>query len=305
MPIVLCVDDSDVDRRLIGGLLGKDVDWLVQYAANGKEALTMIEDSFPDVVVTDLQMPGMDGLQLVKTVRERFPHLPVILTTAHGSEELAVSALDGGAASYVPKDEAATKLLETVEQVLGVAHADRRSDRLSQFLTEEQFSFRLENDPSLIAPLVDTVQRSLMDMNVCGHTQRMHVGIALQESLLNALYHGNLEVPPEVWRKDRTTLRQGKLSDVARQRQQEAPYCERAVYVKINISRDHAEFTIRDEGPGFDVSAAPTPHDPSALQDEGGRGLILMGTFMEQLKFNSEGNEVRMSTLPWPTKPGA
>jgi CheY-like chemotaxis protein len=298
MPIVLCVDDSEVDRRLIGGLLGKDVDWLVEYATNGQDAIQLIEDSYPDIVVTDLQMPTMDGLELVRKVRQRFPHLPVILTTAHGSEALAMSALDAGAASYVPKDEVGLKLLETVEQVLGIAHADRRSEQLAKYLEEEQFSFRLENDPALIAPLVDTVQRSLMDMRVCGPAQRMHIGVALQEALFNGLFHGNLELPLPEWRQQRHRLRQGKLTDLARGRQQEAPYRDRTLAVTINISRDHAEFVVRDEGPGFDVGRLPSPHDPAALQ-ESGRGLILMGSFMEELAFNEAGNEVRMSTRPW------
>ena len=64
MPIILVVDDSETDRKLIGGLLKPKLDWIVQYASNGAEALDLIGQIFPDVVVTDLQMPEMDGIQL-------------------------------------------------------------------------------------------------------------------------------------------------------------------------------------------------------------------------------------------------
>ncbi len=114
MSKVLVVDDSPVDRRLAGRLLEMRHDpvygdeptgLLVVYASNGKEALEAIAAEAPDAVVTDLQMPEMNGLALVLQIRIRYPLLPVILMTAHGSEDLAVQALQGGAASYVPKRE--------------------------------------------------------------------------------------------------------------------------------------------------------------------------------------------------------
>ena len=148
MPIILVVDDSQVDRRLMGKFLGKDVDWLIQYAENGHDALDQMQDALPDVVVTDLLMPEMNGIELVTAIRDNYPDLPVILATAHGSESLAVEALDRGAASYVPKNDLADKLLDTVEQVLGMASSGRQCERLSQCLANHQCTFRLDNDPA-------------------------------------------------------------------------------------------------------------------------------------------------------------
>ena len=91
MPKVLIVDDSPVDRRLAGKLLEKRHDpgapdtetgLTMAYAADGREALAAIEKDRPDVVITDLQMPEMNGLNLVLQVRIRHPLLPVILMTA-------------------------------------------------------------------------------------------------------------------------------------------------------------------------------------------------------------------------------
>ena len=62
MPVVLIVDDSEVDRRLVGGLLPQDLEWLVEFAENGVSALEKIKLSLPDVVITDLMMPEMDGM---------------------------------------------------------------------------------------------------------------------------------------------------------------------------------------------------------------------------------------------------
>ena len=124
---VLIVDDSPVDRRLAGKFLERRMNvpepeshtgFTVLYASDGREALKMIADESPDVVVTDMQMPELSGLDVVLQVRARFPLIPVVVMTAHGSEELAVRALQGGAASYVPKRELARDLLETVEGVM-------------------------------------------------------------------------------------------------------------------------------------------------------------------------------------------
>ena len=126
MTTVLVVDDSAVDRRLAGGMLEKNAEWNIEYASDGAEALARFGSQVPDAVVTDMQMPEMDGLELVETIRARYPLVPVILMTAHGSEDVAVQALERGAASYVPKVNLARDLADTVASVLAVARADRR-----------------------------------------------------------------------------------------------------------------------------------------------------------------------------------
>src|SRR5262245_17181521 len=107
---ILVVDDSPLDQRLAGGLLEKHFNCTVRYAADGKEAVGQMAQELPDLVLTDLQMPQMDGLELVQVVKTEFPVVPVILITAHGSEEIAAQALRRGAASYVPKRRLAQDL---------------------------------------------------------------------------------------------------------------------------------------------------------------------------------------------------
>src|SRR3954468_5856371 len=118
MPTVLVVDDAAVDRKLVGGLLAKVPGLQVQFAANGEEALERLPAIDPDVVVTDLVMPGMSGLELVARVVAAHPGVPIILMTGKGSEDVAVKALRAGAASYVPKGSLHQYLLTTVEDVL-------------------------------------------------------------------------------------------------------------------------------------------------------------------------------------------
>ena len=123
MTNILVVDDSAVDRRIVGGMLENQPGFLVAYAEDGSDALRKMQQSRPDIVITDLNMPRKDGLELVRAVRIHFAGVPVILITAQGSEELAVQALEHGAASYVPKVLLADKLVRTVEEVWAIVGA--------------------------------------------------------------------------------------------------------------------------------------------------------------------------------------
>ena len=294
MPIVLVVDDSPVDRRLVGGLLGKDLEWLVEYAENGVEALEKMQEFTPDLVLTDLQMPEMDGLELVTASRIHHPGVPVILMTAHGSEAIAIEALEQGAASYVPKSHLAEMLLDTVEQVLTLSRTDRTYERLIACLEKTEFEFVIKNDPSLFDPLIDLVQQIVVGMNLCDATERLRVGGALEQALLNALYRGNFQLSFEQLQETGENLLEGKDYELIEQRKNNAPYCERKIYAHIYISPNEARFVVRDEGPGFDVSSVPETVDEEALEGQRGRGLVLMRTFMDEVYFNEAGNEVTM-----------
>src|SRR5262245_61427792 len=118
--VVLVVDDSPVDRALVTNLLHTLLGARVEHASNGRMALSKIESQPPDIVLTDMQMPELDGLGLVEEIRRLHPSLPTILMTAHGSEEIALAALRQGATSYVNKRNLAGRIAETVRDVLAV-----------------------------------------------------------------------------------------------------------------------------------------------------------------------------------------
>lgn len=296
MPIILVVDDSPFDRHLTGRLLRKEkeVDWVIEYAENGREALAFMNDVVPHVVVTDLMMPEMDGLELVAAVRAEHPEVPVILMTGQGSETLALEALERGAASYVPKGQLADKLVDTVKQVLAVARADSSYQRLTECLVKHQISVELDNDPALIAPLVDLVQKMLTDMRFCDAPERVHLGIALEEALLNAFCHGTLALPAEQVQQARAELSEGRVAACIQERWSQASCRDRKVLVDVHITPKEARFIVRDQGTGFAHSAVPARHDPKTLERGRGRGLVLMRNFMDDVTFNNTGNEVTL-----------
>ncbi|MBN2473973.1 MAG: response regulator [Pirellulales bacterium] len=290
MANILVVDDSTVDRHLVGGLLQEDLDWTIEYAADGAEALGKIELREPDLVVTDLVMPQLDGLELVTAVRGKHPLVPIILITSRGSEEIAVEALQRGAASYVSKRALGANLLDTVRRVLAVSSHRRSQSRLMECMTYSNSAFTLDNDSSLFGPLVTYLQEEVTQLGLCDETECTRIGVALEESLVNALYHGNLEVASELRERDDEAY--GAL---VRQRRCETPYRDRRIYVEAALSRDQARVVVRDEGSGFDPSTLPDPTDPNNLERVSGRGVLLMRTFMDEVVYNDVGNSVTLT----------
>ena len=255
MPTVLIVDDSSLDRRLAGGLLENEPNLQVVYARDGEEALRKMKQAVPDVVLTDMIMPSMGGLDLVSQIRKEYPMVPTILMTSLGNEESAVRALQKGAASYVPKRELANDLVETVRNVLEVGRRERGHTRLMDFMVHNEFEFELDNDRNLIAPLVGYLQEGISRLKICGESDQMRIGIALDEALVNALYHGNLELSSDLRESDGEAYQ-----ELAEQRSTQPPYRDRRIHVQAKLDPAEALFIVRDEGPGFDPSCLPRSH---------------------------------------------
>ncbi len=295
MATILVVDDTLLHRRIAGALLERQDGIDVRYAEDGREALDAVTASRPDLVLTDLVMPRMDGLELVDAIRARFPELPVVLMTAHGSEEIAAEALRRGAASYVPKRILNEDLVPTILNILTVrnvltetAHDLFRSELMAD-LAEWEHSVELENDSLLVAPLVAQIVERARTIGVCDDGDAMQISMALDEAFNNAIEHGNLEVSSEL----REMSMHHYLAEVE-QRRQIAPYSDRRVHVHVTITRDSATIVIRDEGPGFDPALVPDPTDPENLEKCSGRGLVLIQMFMDEVRHNASGNELTL-----------
>lgn len=288
MATVLIVDDSVVDRKLAGGCL-KDCNLEVTFACDGREALDLIQDDPPELVVTDLQMPEVDGLELVKQIRKLHRQIPVILMTAHGSEEVAVSALQAGAASYVPKKNLSRDLEDTVRNVLSVASSERAEQQILESLNNVRMEFVLENDLAALRPLIMVMQSHMRQLGVCDESDIIRISTALQEGLINAIEHGNLELDSKL-----RELKDNSYQSLGDERRKQEPYASRKTYVTSEFSRDSCRWTIRDEGKGFDPDQLPDPRDPANLQRVSGRGLMLIRTFMDEVTFNDVANEITM-----------
>ena len=296
MSQILVVDDSAVERRVLGGLLGMNPDWTVEFAGDGAEALECCKRREPDLVLTDFNMPNMDGLQLLMKLRQNYSHVPVILATAEGNEELAVTALQQGAASYVPKTLMARDLIRVVDTVLSASRDRRKSDAILTSLVMQEMRFSFPTDRRLVGSAVNALQDFGVRFGIFSDRERTRVGVALEEAFLNAIIHGNLEVSSKLRDED-----DGSYEKLIALRLGQPQYRDRRVRVLAKFSPKEARFVIRDEGKGFDVSKLPDPTDPENMARAHGRGVLLIRTFMDRVSYNKKGNQVTLikrKTLP-------
>jgi len=287
---ILVVDDSPTQLRQIQFLLERE-GFVVQSAGDGVQAIAAIENNMPMLVVTDLQMPEMNGLELVASVKQTIPSLPVILTTSQGSEEIASQALKAGAASYVPKRELNDTLIPVLQQVMAVNKAAKAVPAVAQNAVESTITLEVTNDEGQIPDIISRLELPMVELDLFDEGERMQIAMALDEALLNAMIHGNLEVSSELRQNDDGA----PYVNMIAQRKEETPYKDRKVTIKLEATNEQITFTIRDDGPGFDAAALRDPTDPENIERAGGRGLLLINAFMDEVSHNEVGNEIRMT----------
>jgi DNA-binding NarL/FixJ family response regulator len=142
---VLCVDDHPLLREGIAAVIGNQQDIvLVGEAPNGKEALERFRALHPDVVLMDLQMPEMSGIDAIVAIRSELPNARIVVLTAYRGDVQIVRALKAGAAGYILKDTLRRDLLETIR---GVHSGKRRippevATELAEHRTDDTLSER-------------------------------------------------------------------------------------------------------------------------------------------------------------------
>lgn len=288
MDSVLVVDDSPHDLQTVKQILEKIDDLRVETAHNGFLALEKLQVAPNTLVISGIHMLEMDGLELLRRIRQTFPLSPVIVMTGRGTEELAAQALNGGASGYVPKRYLNDQLPNIVLKVLKSIRARDHQNRLEQVLDFTETRFVLGNDVEMVPSVVGYLQEKINRLFRCDYNELLRIGLALDEALVNAIYHGNLEVGSEL----RESCDPKAFFQLARQRREQPPYADRKVYLTGRVSSENFVCIVRDEGPGFQVDAVPDPLAPENLERPCGRGLLLIRQFMDKTTHNDKGNEI-------------
>lgn len=116
---VLLVDDHVVVRQGLKALLTDEPDLeVVGEASNGREALDSLERLEPDVLLMDISMPGLNGIEATRQIKQRYPHLKVVILSMHANEEYVFQVLQAGAAGYVLKQSDSLEVLTAIRAAL-------------------------------------------------------------------------------------------------------------------------------------------------------------------------------------------
>ncbi len=294
MSSILLVEDSPTQAMQMKLLL-ESAAHTVTCCDDGTRAIEHLQTGTCELVVTDLELPVMNGLDLIKTMQCDFPQIPAVLVTGHGSERLAAEALRAGATAYVPKALVDDLLLGTVEDVLGVLRTDRSYAELIDCTIENRLVFEMPNKPKLLTTAIDLTMQLAAGMQLLSGVDRYRVSMALQQAASNAIYRGNLGLSFSDWQQTSTEENgDGQPDANVTLRMQSAPYCDRKIYYDARLMRDLIRIVIRDEGMGFDIKSIAHESDPQAMSANRGRGLVLIRNFMDKVSFNDCGNEITL-----------
>lgn len=295
MSCILLVEDSPTQAMQMKMLLESAAHEVI-CCDDGTKAIEHLMTGTSEIVVTDLELPLMNGLDLIKKMQADFPDIPAVLVTGQGSERLAAEALRAGATAYVPKSLVDDLLLGTVEDVLGVMRTDRSYSELIDCTVENRLVFELPNKPRLLTTAIDLTMQLAAGMQLLSGVDRYRVSSALQHAASNAIFRGNLELSHEQWQQASSDEGESEAerNPLVAERMQMAPYKNRKIHFDARLMRDLIRVVIRDEGPGFKTSEVPHEDDPNSMSADSGRGLVLMRNFMDKVSFNAAGNEITL-----------
>ncbi|QDU40891.1 Adenylate cyclase 2 [Maioricimonas rarisocia] len=289
MPEILVADDSPFDRSVARRVISAMDGWTACFVDDGSEAIELLARHEFDLVLTDLVMPRINGLELLEHIQANAIAVPVVVMTSQGSEEIAVQALQTGAANYIQKKRVVRELAQVLESVITAARTDRAREMLLQHLAGGVFQFALPNDRTLLSAAISFLQESAAQLGHVPRNELTRLGIALEEALSNAMIHGNLEVYSQLREHDNDAYER-----LIAERCNEVPYCDRRVFISSQFEPDRLIVTVRDEGLGFDAALVPDPTDAENLFRPSGRGLMLIHAFMDSVTHNEMGNEITM-----------
>jgi FixJ family two-component response regulator len=245
--------------------------------------------------VTDVRMPEMDGLQLIRAIKRMRPSLPTVAMTAYGSEETAIEALRAGATNYLRKPFKTQEFLTVVRKCLELAQSRKGRTTTLAHLRENLKHFEIPARLEVARAVIPHLTEDLVDLGILEAQDLLNLEVALEEALSNAIIHGTLALTDEAHklRQDREAFERAYLN-----RRNDPRFAGKTVSVWSRLTPLDATFTIEDRGPGFDPDALPPAQELTTLQGVHGRGLMLIRLFMDEVVHENGGRRIKMVKRP-------
>ena len=282
---VLIVEDDPASRELMGDMIkleGHDL----RTAEEGYQALSLFKEFKPHLVFSDIQMPKMDGLELLQRIRDISPKTIVVMMTAFGCEEYALKALRLRANNYLQKPIRHDDILPLLEKYSAlVASAD--SLQPGKTGEDQQRKFIFENDLSKVSDYVNLLVKGI-GQDILGR-DFLDVRIGLYELLVNSIEHGNLEISKE------EKFNAPNLEELYEQRRSDPHFADRKITVELTEDDVAYEWLITDEGQGFDCEKVLKK--PDTIRSVEFKGVTLAQFHFDMLEFFGKGNQVRARKL--------
>ncbi|MEN8119633.1 MAG: response regulator [Bacteroidota bacterium] len=285
---ILIVEDDYGSREYLLNLISLE-GYEVRAAVNGEEGLAEYKSFGPDIIISDIQMPVMDGLQMLNVLRQDKSDTIFIITTAYGSEDYAIDALRLGANNYLKKPIKRKSLIGLIDKYKLIVESHKLAKKAEGNLLKKDLTLEFRTDinhiPSIISQLVFELGVKLDDSEIT------NIELGLDELITNSMEHGNLGISFDekvVASNDNTMLQlyaeKMKIKEFAR----------RKIKVKYKLRKKYCEWTIIDEGKGFDWKLIPDPTKGAQLMELNGRGIFITHFLFNEMEYLGKGNKVRV-----------
>ncbi|MBN2401138.1 MAG: response regulator [Spirochaetes bacterium] len=288
---VAVVDDEEEIRSVLEKKLSK-LGLNVTTFGEAEELLNIInkDERSIDLVISDIKLPGIDGIELLRHLDKLQNPMPVLLITGHGSIEHAIQALRYGAYDFIRKPFDLNELASSVNRILRGKREEKLTDNLGQYILYEKRLFEIPSDSTACNVITYILTKDLTAAGFCGRTAMGNISLALKEAIDNAIIHGNLEISSEIIENQGIK----EFYDEVNKRKTLKKYSGKKVTVYYELVHDYVEYIIEDDGRGFDYDLLPDPRDPENFFKNSGRGLLIIRTLMDEVDWNAKGNTIRL-----------
>lgn len=292
-PCILLADGNEQSRQMFGTFFsGRG--WSYDVVPDSSAMAGALEKGSYDIIIADVELSGPDSSGVLRDILEKHPSQAIIAVSPNTTYEDALKMFRSGATDLLARPVDFGWLERVVQQIVFSRRNDERERATYRFVTMEQAEMRfscadLAQLSSISLPLVGRLAQSGM----LSHTDALKIRLAVQEAVLNGLEHGNLELDSQ-WKEEIELDGSDRFSSVRRQRLADPRYSERFVYVTLEFGIGRLEITVRDEGKGFlnaHVVQANGKVDSLACS---GRGLALMSSAVDEVRFDKNGSVVTM-----------
>jgi CheY-like chemotaxis protein/anti-sigma regulatory factor (Ser/Thr protein kinase) len=284
---ILIVEDDFYSRKYLKDLLELEK-FTCKTAENGQDGLKLNDEFKPDLIITDIQMPYMNGLEMVDLIREKQSDTIVIMTTAFGSEDLAIQALRLGANNYLKKPISDTELLPLLRKYESIIKNRSLKDTLPGKILRREVSFEFDTSIEIIPMIVERLIREVPSLDI---NDRTNIELGLIELITNAIEHGNLAITSK---EKKDALENNTIQQLYNDRMVDPVFSSRKLFVEFKKDESSFQWIISDEGMGFDILSVPNPTIDGNLLELGGRGIFISRFLFDELEYMGSGNIVRV-----------
>ncbi|HOJ64566.1 MAG TPA: ATP-binding protein [Spirochaetota bacterium] len=262
------------------------------YVCSNKDELFNKNRIKIDFVIIDSDSISYNYFKLIKKIKKINNKIGILILAENIDDSLKayISKYNSISISSLKKSKDEIKY-NTLNYFISLRSA-RLNIEVSKFLTLEKKIYRLPNSLKYVGPISEQLTRNLVEIGIVDKDYIYNIKFGIQEMLINAIEHGNLEITYE---QKSELLKQGfDINKIIEKYALKEEFKKRKVIIKYYLTKNKVIYVIKDQGKGFDWRKIPNCIDGANSLLEHGRGIIMTKNYFDEFYYNEKGNQVTM-----------